>query len=263
MSRLLYVDPIGGAAGDMLLAALLDAGAPIEVVRRCVDAVLPGRFAIEPVEVRRAGLRGVHLRISAGSGPATAAGELAARPAGELLAALDRAGLEDAVRDRSRLVVERMVEAEARAHGLTQDAVALHELGDDDTLLDVVGVVAALEAMAVRRVLVGPIPMGRGMQPGWHSHGPAPLPATATLELLRGFIARGAGEGETVTPTAAAIFAALGEPVERFPDLRIEATGYGAGTRDPGGIRTWSERCSASPPTTSGSSRPGLPASAT
>jgi uncharacterized protein (DUF111 family) len=96
-------------------------------------------------------------------------------------------------------------------------------------------VVAGLEALGAGRLLVGEIPLGRGRQEGWHSHGPGPLPAPATLELLRGFDVRGAGEGETVTPTAAAIFAALAEPVRAFPRLRVEATGSGAGTRDPEG----------------------------
>jgi uncharacterized protein (TIGR00299 family) protein len=213
--RVLYVDPIGGAAGDMLLAALIDAGAPLEAIRSDVDAVLPGRMRIDTEIVRRGGLRARLLSIDT----MRASPRPEARPFGELAAALDAADLRPAVKERARSVIDRLGHAEARVHGMQQVDLSLHELGDDDTLLDVVGVASALEGLGVRVIMVSTIPLS--------------APGPATLELLRGFAVRGAGSGETVTPTAAAIFAGLGAPAERFPDMTIDAVGYGAGSRDP------------------------------
>jgi uncharacterized protein (TIGR00299 family) protein len=212
--RILYVDPVGGAAGDMLLAALVDVGVPLEAVRVAVDAVLPERSRIDTQVVRRHGHRARLLSVDwSGAGPASP------RPVHQLSAALDAAGLSPAVEDRARRVLDRLGRAEARSHGQDLDELVLDQLGDDDTLLDVVGVSAALEALDVGDVLVGPIALAD--------------PGPATLELLRGFAIRGAGTGETVTPTAAAIFAALAAPAERFPEMTVGSVGYGAGTRDP------------------------------
>lgn len=216
MSRVLFVDPLGGAAGDMLLAALLDAGASEEAVRDAVEAVLPERFEISTDEVRRGGLRARRLRIAA-SAPVTEGSEPRRYP--ELLAAVNRAFLPERVRTLARSVLERLGSAEARVHGVAPDDLTLHQLGEDDTLLDVVGVAAALSHLGVERLTVGPVPVG--------------APGPATLELLRGFTVVPGGAEETVTPTAAAILSALGLPADGPPEMSLDAVGYGAGTRDP------------------------------
>lgn len=234
MSRLLYVDVVGGAAGDMLLAALLDAGADLQQVRSAVDAVLPGRFVLDAQVVRRAGLRARLLRITAGAA-APEGHPLVRRPFRDLVETLDAAPLPAAIASRARRVLDLLGAAEAHVHGIDASELLLHELGDDDTLLDLVGVAAALESLGVDRLLVSAIPLGSGDATSAHAHGVVPLPATVTLELLEGFAVRGAGIAETVTPTGAAILAALGAPTDSFPKMRIEATGYGAGNDDPEG----------------------------
>jgi len=234
MSRLLYVDVVGGAAGDMILAALLDAGADLDEVRSAIEAVLPGRFAIDTEPVRRAGLRARLLRIRDG-GQASPAGSLRPRPFRELIQVLDAAPLPHSVSSRAHVVLDALGAAEAHVHGIDPAELLLHELGDDDTLLDLVGVAAGLESLGVDRILVSAIPLGAGAIESHHAHGAVPLPATVTLELLKGFSVRGAGVGETVTPTGAAILAALGAPVTSFPDMRIQSVGYGAGNDDPPG----------------------------
>ncbi len=234
MTRLLYVDVVGGAAGDMLLAALLDAGADLEEVRSAVNAVLPGRFEFDTEVVRRSGIRARLLRIKA----VETAGQTESvepRPFGELVEALEAAPLREAVASRARLVLDLLGAAEAHVHGIDLAELLVHELGDDDTLLDLVGVAAALESLAVDRLLVSTIPIGAMEAEGHHAHGVVPIPSMVTLELLRGFAVRGAGVGETVTPTGAAVLAALGTPADTFPEMRIEATGYGAGNDDPQG----------------------------
>jgi uncharacterized protein (TIGR00299 family) protein len=234
MSRLLYVDVVGGAAGDMLLAALLDAGADLDAVRSGVDAVLPGRFVLASEVVRRAGMRARLLRIDPGPNvsPRTS---LEPRPFRELVERLDAAPLGEPVASRARRVLDLLGAAEARVHGIDPAELLLHELGDDDTLLDLVGVATALESLEVDRILVSTVPVGSGAVVSHHAPGEVPLPATVTLELLKGFAVRGAGTGETVTPTGASILAALGSQAAVFPEMTIEAIGYGAGNDDPQG----------------------------
>jgi hypothetical protein len=227
-----FVEPIGGAAGDMLLSALLDAGAPLDAVTAAIDAVLPGRFVIGTDEVRRHGVRARHLTVSRADGSRVVDADHAPRPLGDLVRAVAEAPLPDAVRDRARRVLDRLGAAEARVHGAAVGEVRLHQLGDDDTLVDVVGVAAALDALGVAAVGVAPIPLGAGAAVG-SAHGSMPMPGPATVELLRGFRVRDGWRGETVTPTAAAIFAGLGRSVEAFPPMTIEGVGYGAGSDDP------------------------------
>jgi uncharacterized protein (TIGR00299 family) protein len=230
MTRVAYVDALGGAAGDMLLAALLDAGAPEGDVRRIVDRVMPRGFAWRTEEVERGGFRGRRLVVDAG--PATRV-----RPMGDLLASVEGAELPPGIADLAGRVLRRLAEAEAAVHGVPTADVRLYELGDDDTLLDVVGVVAALDALAVERVVVSNLPLAFGRTaPGRQGHADIPLPAPVALELLRGFNLRPArAPGEPVTPTAAALLATLAEPGPDLPQLTLEAVGYGAGTRDPEG----------------------------
>jgi uncharacterized protein (TIGR00299 family) protein len=231
VNRTLYVDVVGGAAGDMLLAALLDAGVPEQPVWDAVEAVLPGRFACRLHTVHRAGIRASHLAVE--SPPMV---PLERRTLNELLSAVDRAPLPSSVAATARDVIERLGGAEARVHGWSnsEDGAIEHAAGDDDTLLDVVGFAAAMHAASVDRVLVSPIPLeSEGWLPPTADHPGIPLPAPATLELLRGFRTRPGGPGEVVTPTAAAILAALATPADGFPEMTVEAVGYGAGTNDP------------------------------
>ena len=226
--NVLYVDLVGGAAGDMLLAALLDAGASRELVSEAVSAVLGRRVECATTEVRRHGLRALTL-----SAPSDLSTER--RRPQELLDAVERAALDAGVRARAMAVLGRLFDAEARVHGRDVAELELDELGEEDTLLDVVGVAAALESLGVERVDVSAIPLPPPSGAGTHGS-----PAPVTLELLSGFELRaslaGADLTETVTPTAAAIFSSLGRSVGEIPELVLERVGVGAGTRDPASV---------------------------
>jgi uncharacterized protein (TIGR00299 family) protein len=247
--RAVFVDVLGGVAGDMLLAALLDAGASEAAVRSAVEAVLPGRFRLSTEEVTRAGLRARHLRVE--DGP-TAAGpqgpEGPGVPFPVFRARMELAVLPEPIRSAALAVIDRLGSAEGSVHGVAVDRLTLHDLGDDDTLLDVVGVAAALDSLGAldedgRAALwVSSLPAGAGGRV-LTGHGELPLPTPVTLELLRGFVLRPAGQGEHVTPTGAAILAALGRPSDGPPPMSLAAVGTGAGTRDPEGwpnvVRVW------------------------
>ena len=227
MSRTGYVDVVGGAAGDMLLAALLDAGAPLRGVVDAVEAVLPGCFTLSLDSVKRAGLRASLLRATPSGGSRTDAH----RTVRELHNVIQSSSLPKGIGRVARDVLTKLSEAEARVHGLDVEDLVLDELGSDDTLLDIVGVAAALHDLEVDQLFVSSVPMAfggelAGTHAGW------PVPAPATLDLLRGFAIRGVKNGELVTPTAAAVFSTLGRGATEPPAMTVEAIGYGAGTRD-------------------------------
>jgi uncharacterized protein (TIGR00299 family) protein len=243
-----FVDVVGGVAGDMLLAALLDAGASEAAVRSAVEAVLPGRFRLSTEEVTRAGLRARHLRLEDGPAAHPRGGDGAGVPFPAFRARVEHAVLPEPVRAAALAAIDRLGSAEGTVHGVAVDGLTLHDLGDDDTLLDVVGVAAALHSLGAldedgRAALwVSSVPAGAGGRV-LTGHGELPLPTPVTLELLRGFVLRPAGQGEHVTPTGAAILAALGHPSAGPPPMSLAAVGTGAGTRDPEGwpnvVRVW------------------------
>lgn len=226
--NLAYVDVVGGAAGDMLLAALLDAGADRNAVADAVSSVLDRRVECSTTEVNRRGLRALALSLSED--------DLATRRTPRaLIDAIDRATLDEGVRERAISVLARLFEAEARVHGVTFELLELEELGTDDTLLDVVGIVAALDSLRIERLPVSSIPMPPPSDGGGHGS-----PPPVTLELLSGFTLHSSAAGrelvETVTPTAAAVFSALGESSPVMPTMVLGVTGVGAGARDPSSV---------------------------
>jgi pyridinium-3,5-bisthiocarboxylic acid mononucleotide nickel chelatase len=221
--RSAYVDCIGGIAGDMLLAALVDAGGDRDVL-----AQLPQQLGIEDVEIRvedveRAGLRALHVRVvSDGDARLTWP---------RIRSIVTEAGLPPAVKERALAVLTRLADAEAHVHGVSRDDVHFHELGSVDTLIDVFGAVCLLSDLGVDRIVCSPLPLARGFVDT--AHGTFPLPAPATAELLRGASVVGSDEGfETVTPTGAALVAVLAESFGPLPPLVLQDIGYGAGTVD-------------------------------
>ena len=231
--RIATFDPIGGAAGDMILAALIDAGLPALRLRRLVrDLGLPG----VKLRVRQEHRRGIQVRRLDVVLPK--GGRQKATKLREVLARLEKAKIAGDVRKGAARIFRRLAEAEAVVHGTTVGRVHLHEAGARDALVDVVGAVFGLKSLGVERVHCAPLPLGEGHVHA--SHGAIPLPAPATVELLRGREVRLTGEpGEHTTPTGAAILSTL---VERFgppPPFVLGETGYGAGARDDGVKPNW------------------------
>jgi uncharacterized protein (TIGR00299 family) protein len=221
---LVYLDCIGGTAGDMLLAALLDAGAPLAAVEAAVGSLVDG-IRIEVGWTARHAIGARTVRVV---GPDEGHVHRTWRDVRELL---DRADLAPRARARAHRAFELLAHAEGRVHGVDPDAVHFHEVGAIDAIGDVVGVCAALEALGADRVEASPLPLGRGLTSA--AHGRIPLPAPAVLEILQGApVAPSPAVGETVTPTGAALVAAVADAWGGVPALRLGATGYGAGGRD-------------------------------
>jgi len=224
-ARLLYVDAISGVAGDMLLAALLDAGAPLDDVRAGLRGLGVDGLDLAVEATERHGLGALSVRVVAPE-------EHVHRDWAGIRALLDGAGMPARARARARETFRRLAHAEGRVHRVDPDRVRFHEVGAVDALADVCGVALALEALNVGRVACSPLPAGRGLVPA--AHGVLPLPAPATLELLRDVPLYGvASDTELVTPTGAALVAALADgEFGPLPPLVLETVGYGAGARD-------------------------------
>jgi pyridinium-3,5-bisthiocarboxylic acid mononucleotide nickel chelatase len=224
VSRLLYVDAVAGVAGDMLLGALLQAGASEERVREGLRSL--------GVDVD------LQLRMSERHGIAATRVSVTGREESdvdrtwaEVRQILDRASLPGRVAARAHGAFAALAEAEARVHDVRPEEVRFHELGAADAIGDVCGIAFALEELGIDELACSPLPCPRGFVDS--AHGRLPLPAPATLELLRGAPLYGVDlDVELVTPTGAAVVAALVGEYGPLPALRLEAVGYGAGTRE-------------------------------
>jgi uncharacterized protein (TIGR00299 family) protein len=222
VTRVAYIDPIGGLAGDMLLAALLDAGAPREALDDAIDALGLDGVALDVSRPVRSGMRATHVDVRTPQARGRTGEQMREIVAGSRLT--------PAVRTRSLDALGRLISAEAGVHGVEPVDVVLHELGDDDTLVDICGAFALLDTLAIDRVVCAPIPLGRGI--GAVDHGTMPLPAPATMGLLAGIPVVGVEtRGELVTPTGAAIVVTAADGWGEIPAMVLRRVGTGVGTR--------------------------------
>lgn len=223
--RIAYIDARSGLAGDMLLAALVDAGAPLAGIEDALRAVGLGDEVRLCLEERTSGaFRAAHLRVEI-------APHARARQVPDVIRAIAGSGLSVRVCERSRETVERIAAVEGRLHGRSRDELNLHELSAADTLTDIVGFWVALEALGVEDVTVSPINLGGGEVV--FSHGRFGVPAPATAELLRGLPVYGVADPamELTTPTGAAIVATAASSSGPMPAMTVERIGYAVGSR--------------------------------
>ena len=225
MSRVLHLEPVGGIAGDMLCAALIDLGAelapiqktlaslPVEGLSVSTEAVTRGPFAALQFHVQAPGEHHPH------------------RTWRTIRTMLEEANLPPRARQRSLSVFGALARAEAAIHGTNEDDVHFHEVGAWDSIADIVGACLALDALEIETIISTPPPVSTGQIES--AHGTMPLPAPATLKLLEGWpIRTGPAGRECTTPTGAAFLAALATP-GALPSMQVAATGIGAGSRNP------------------------------
>jgi len=223
--RVAYFDCPSGASGDMILGALVDAGAPFEALTRELAGLGVTGYRLERREVIKAGFRATKVDVALGHH------EAGHRGLREILDILEGGRLAPAVRDMASRVFQRLAEAEARVHGTTPERVHFHDVGAVDAIVDVTGACIGLHLLGVDAVHVGALPVGGGFVEG--PHGRMPVPGPATAELLKGFPTLDTGiRRELVTPTGAAILTTLAAGAGTMPAMRITAVGYGAGTMD-------------------------------
>ncbi len=268
--RVLYLDCFSGISGDMFLGLSVDLGVPLASLKRQLAKLDLKGYSLASKRVLRSGLWGTQVEVRI---PSAARGSRAGHshresrahlenetghthaafhahsggheahphthPRGErhrglreIRKIMESSKLPDRVRTRALGVFETLVQAEAKVHRVPVQKVHLHEVGAVDAIVDIVGACICLEELKVDRVIASPLPTGSGMI---HcEHGIFPVPAPATVEILKGKPVYGGGwEGEMVTPTGAALVTTLADEFGPMPPLRIAKVGYGAGTRDP------------------------------
>jgi len=222
--RIALLEPFAGVAGDMLVGALVHAGAPFAALRRGLASLPLKDFRVACREVDRCGVRARKYQVKFRE-------HHHHRGLREILRILGKGRLPGTSRERAASAFRALAEAEARVHGIPVERVHFHEVGAVDAICDVVGAALALEALEVDRLYCRPLPLSGGFVEA--EHGRMPVPAPATLELLKGLPTFDSGlSGELVTPTGAACvraWATMASP----PPFVPEAIGYGAGTRDP------------------------------
>lgn len=220
--RILYLDCIGGIAGDMTLAALIDAGADAGAVREALGTLPLEPFELEQESVDVHGV--VAQRITVHT---QMAGII--RTYGSIRDMLDHGALSEGALATAHRIFRRLAEAEARVHRTELDLVTFHEVGAVDSIIDIAGVAIALDLLGIERIYASPVPTGFGVIRT--EHGAMPVPAPAVVELLRGVPMYSKGiQAELTTPTGAAILSALCEGYGEMPSMRVGSAGYGTGT---------------------------------
>jgi uncharacterized protein (TIGR00299 family) protein len=223
--KIAYVDCFSGISGDMFLASLLDAGLPLDVLQAGIEKLnLPEKIELRLAQTRKGALRAASLEVIVPHSHHH-------RHLSDILEILSNSSLSDPVRQTVARIFSLLAEAEARVHGEEIEQIHFHEVGALDSIVDVTGAVLGLEVLGIERLYASPLPYGSGTIDS--AHGLLPLPAPATLEVLR--LARAPlvpsqAQVELVTPTGAAILATLAT-FER-PNLVISNLGVGAGKRD-------------------------------
>lgn len=247
MARVMYLECFSGVAGDMLLGALIDAGLPVDALRDALGSLGVGH-EIAVTRVLRCGVTATKFDVAASSASPAGhahephshgagrvhtheAGADGHRSLGEIVHLVSHSALSKRARARAAGLFRRMAEAEADIHGVPVDEVHLHEVGALDSIIDIAGVVFAMEWFGIDDIEASPLNVGSGVVN--IEHGRFPVPAPATLRFLQGVPVYSEGpKMELVTPTGALLVSEFARRYGPMPAMVIERAGYGAGTRD-------------------------------
>lgn len=222
--RLAYFDCFSGISGDMALGALLSAGAPQEALEEVWRSLPLQGWSSQLDRTTVNGIEAVDVTIRSEE-------EQPHRHLSDVLAVIEASSASARAKGWASAVFRRLARAEAQVHGTTIEHVHFHEVGAVDAIADILGVCVLLDALGVEAVECSPLPMSRGFVQA--AHGVIPVPPPAVMELLRGVevVPDDAVQGETVTPTGAALMVTLARRFGGFPRMRIEQVGYGAGKK--------------------------------
>jgi pyridinium-3,5-bisthiocarboxylic acid mononucleotide nickel chelatase len=227
--RLLYFDCFSGISGDMALGALLDAGLPLDALKDALGSLAVSGFDVTASRVLRAGVSATKFTVHEQAPGAPAHHPHRHLPA--IFALIDKAALSPAGRDRAKAMFQRLAEVEAGIHQMPVEKVHLHEVGALDSIIDIVGIVFAVEWAGADRIVCSSLNVGGGMVQS--AHGLFPVPAPATVKLLGDApVYGGTVQKELVTPTGALIVSTYADSFGPIPEMSVEHVGYGAGERD-------------------------------
>ncbi len=235
----MHIDPFSGIAGDMFLGAAIDLGVPVEAIEQALAPLqVSPAYRITTRRIQRHGIGAVDLRVelidphdNSESHEHSHHHHHHHTHYRDIMDMIDRMDTTERAKDRARLIVTQLAEAEARVHGVSIDKVHFHEVGAVDSIVDMLGAAVALEELNVETLSCGVLPISRGFVKC--DHGLMPVPAPATAYLLEGLATEGVDRrGELITPTGAAIVKALCSQFGAPPAMTLRAVGYGAGDRE-------------------------------
>jgi uncharacterized protein (TIGR00299 family) protein len=220
----LHFDIIGGASGDMILGALIDAGLSIESLSNLLSGLNLTEFELKARKVTKNGFSATKVDVLVEKGPPE-------RHLKDIQKIIQNSSLPSTIKEKSLEIFQRIAGVEAGIHNVSINDIHLHELGGTDTIVDICGTLLALDHLGIKNITSSAVPLGAGFIKG--SHGEIPLPAPATIALLEGVPVYGRDvQAELVTPTGAALITSLANEFGSAPHLQLEAVGYGAGGRD-------------------------------
>ena len=220
--KIAYFDAFSGISGDMTVGALLHLGVSLDALRAELAKLPLSGYRLSQAERLLSGIRATKFEVEV----TEPLGERSFRAIARMV---QESGLIPQVKETALRIFTVLAEAEGRVHGIAPEAVHFHEVGAVDSIVDIVGAAFGLYALGIEKVYASALPMGKGLVPS--RHGVLPIPAPATVELLKGLQVRlEDGSAEMVTPTGAAIIAAVAQQ-GAVPQLQLIAVGYGAGER--------------------------------
>jgi pyridinium-3,5-bisthiocarboxylic acid mononucleotide nickel chelatase len=235
-----YLDCFSGLSGDMFLGSLLDAGLSFEQLKQCLQTLPFHGYELELRRETRNQISGARFVVHLDEHHQKKIGhknhghqnsDHNNRGLNAISKVIDQGDLTDSVKKKSMAIFESLARVEGHIHNLPPDQVHFHEVGAVDSIIDIVGTVYALEALGIERLLVSPLPLGSGFVKT--AHGKIPVPAPATLALLKGVPVLNSGvQQEMVTPTGAALATGLADAFGPMPTMVVQNVGYGVGSRE-------------------------------
>ena len=223
--KIAYFDCFAGAAGDMIVGACLDAGAPSEMLLKELGKLNLDEVELHIEKVMRSGITATSFS------PLLTKQDIHARNLSDITEIITDSGLSKAVKINAIKIFENLATAEAKVHGVTIDKIHFHEVGAADAIMDIVGACVGLELLEVEKIYCSGLVVGSGTIQC--AHGILPVPAPATAELIKGINIKPSHiEAELLTPTGAAVLTGFTRQFGPLPPMQIESVGYGAGQRE-------------------------------
>jgi len=223
--KIAYLDCFSGISGDMFIGALIDAGLPLEELRKVLQSLPLEGYSLEVTREERNLLFGARFKVKVTRDPQPH------RRFSEIRDLIRAGNLSPSVRDKSIAIFESIAVEEGKIHGCSVEEVHFHEVGAIDSIVDIVGSVLGMESLGIGTACASSLPLGSGFVET--AHGRIPLPAPATVALLRGIPVHDSGlKEELVTPTGAALVKGLVHSFGSLPPMVIEKVGYGVGSRN-------------------------------